>query len=70
MKFAEGLMKWVSLIFGGILTFGALILIVLGIVGYLLFGTPYPPQPRLGFTGDWRVSGVFGTEERPLPPSK
>jgi hypothetical protein len=66
MKFAEGLMKWVALILGGMLTFGGVLAVVVGVV---FFGTSYPPQPRFGFTGDWRVSDVFGTEERPLAPA-
>lgn len=31
--------------------------------------TPYPPQPKSGFTGNWRTKSVFGSEERPLPPA-
>ncbi len=29
-----------------------------------------PPQPKLGYTGDWRQFDAFGFEERPLPPAK
>jgi hypothetical protein len=36
---------------------------------WLLFRTPYSPQPKSGFAGDWRSTDVFGYEERPLPPA-
>ncbi len=45
-------------------------IVVAAFIGlWLLFRTPYPPQPKFGFTGDWRSTDVFGFEERPLPPS-
>jgi hypothetical protein len=47
----------------GLLIIGAVALL------WLLFRTPYPPQPKFGFVGNWRLADVFGYEERPLPPA-
>jgi len=49
---------------------GVLVLAVVGTFTllWLLFRTPYPPQPKFGFAGNWRSTDVFGYEERPLPP--
>ena len=45
------------------------LLVCSGALFYWLFHVPYPPQPKFGFTGDWRLFDVSGTEERPLPPA-
>ena len=50
---------------------GAVALFVIGAFTllWLVFRVPYPPQPKFGFTGNWRVTDVFGFKERPLPPA-
>jgi len=50
----------------------ALTLFVIGgaILVWLLFRVPYPPQPKFGFTGNWRTTDVFGFAERPLPAAE
>ncbi len=60
-------MKRFALVVAGVL--------VVGLAGamtllWLMFRTPYPPQPEFGFTGDWRSFSTFGTDERPLPPAR
>ena len=59
-------MKRVSIFIAGVL-----VLVVVGAFAllWLWFRTPYPPQPKFGFTGNWRSTDVFGYEERPLPPA-
>jgi hypothetical protein len=49
--------------------FGALFLAAACVVGFLLlvFRASYPPQPKLGYAGDWRVYSEAGLEERRLP---
>jgi hypothetical protein len=59
-------MKRAALIVGGALVFVVVAAITLL---WLLFRTPYPPQPKFGFTGSWRSTDVFGFKERPLPPA-
>jgi hypothetical protein len=57
-------MKRVAIFVAGVLSMvvvGAFTLL------WLLFRTPYPPQPKFGFAGNWRSTDVFGFEERPLP---
>jgi hypothetical protein len=46
-----------------------LVLAAVSMFLWLLFRTPYPQQPKFGFTGNWRSTDVFGFEERPLPPA-
>jgi hypothetical protein len=36
----------------------------------LIFHNSYPLQPKLGYTGDWRVYSELGIEERKLPRAK
>jgi len=43
-------------------------LFVLGLALNVLFDPPVA-QPKFGFAGNWRRQGVFGVEERPLPPA-
>lgn len=59
-----------------LLVVGAITAVLLGVVVlplYLLglvIRVPYPPQPKFGFAGEWRLPDVFGVEERPLPAAK
>ncbi|HEX5223016.1 MAG TPA: hypothetical protein VFZ59_25890 [Verrucomicrobiae bacterium] len=62
-------MKKALITFGIVLGSIALFLVGLSILFGYLFSVPYPPQPTFGFTGNWRYTGVFGYEERPLPPA-
>jgi len=39
------------------------------VIGFM-FRPSYPPQPKLGYTGEWRMPDAFGVEERPLPPAE
>src|SRR6185369_10582152 len=50
---------------------GAVAVFVIGAFTLLwvVFRVPYPPQPKFGFTGNWRTTDVFGFKERPLPPA-
>jgi len=57
-------MKQVAIFVISVVTF--VILAAFGFVWFFL-RTPYPPQPKFGFTGNWRPTNVFGYEERPLP---
>ena len=58
----------------GIVTTIALLGVVIPcvlVIGFV-FRPSYPPQPKYGYTGEWRIpqiSPVFGVEERPLPPA-
>src|SRR6476659_10625673 len=59
-------MKRVALFVAGVLVFAVFAAFT---IFWLLFRIPYPPQPKFGFTGNWRSSDVFGFEEHPLPPA-
>ncbi|HWQ92397.1 MAG TPA: hypothetical protein VN673_12045 [Clostridia bacterium] len=45
------------------------LVVAASILLWLGFHVPYPPQPKIGFTGNWRTTDVFGFKERPLPPA-
>jgi hypothetical protein len=69
-----GMPKWVvgSLaVFATIaeVVFLGVILPIMLVIGSV-FRTTYPPQPQLGYTGEWRMPYVIGVEERPLPPAE
>jgi hypothetical protein len=50
---------------------GALVIFLVGAFALLwaVFRVSYPPQPKFGFTGNWRTTAVFGFKEHPLPPA-
>jgi len=66
--------KWVtrSLRVLGIVTAIALlgVLVPCALVIGFVFRPSYPPQPKFGYTGEWRIPDVVGVEERPLPPAE
>lgn len=46
------------------------LMFVVGVGLLFRVATKPPPQPKLGYTGDWRRLDTFGFEERALPPAK
>lgn len=62
-------MKRVAIIIGSVLAVGVAALVGIVVLVASIIRVPYPPQPKFGFTGDWRSTDVFGFEERPLPPA-
>jgi hypothetical protein len=52
------------------------VVVLMFVVGLLMFAlwsgafrTRIPAQPVAGYTGDWKMHGTSGEEERPLPPA-
>jgi|GEM_PF-4953854 hypothetical protein len=53
-------------LFGGIILIPA---IAMALFFFFFLPVSTPPQPTFGFTGNWRTTGVFGFQEKPLPPA-
>src|SRR5690349_15354786 len=58
-------MKRVAIILAGVFGLFVIAAFLLGV----FFHFPDPPQPKFGFTGNWRLTDVFGFVEQPLPPA-
>ena len=59
-------MKRVVIIVASVLV---LFVVAAATILWLVFRVPYPPQPKFGFSGNWRTTDVFGFKERMLPPA-
>jgi hypothetical protein len=59
----KSLLKAVGVILVVVASSAVCLLVLMGVI----FRNSYPPQPKFGFGGDWRVYSELGLEERSLP---